>query len=182
MHLFMLRSPLETLEWFYAAPWGIVIWFNYVIIVERLCTSESMNPRPCFHALQYRFCSLLLLVTLLFLFIQIKKILPSIIHLYHHLFTELVHLYNLPLYWVFWGHKRFLVFGCRVVWERPSSSYASYGLINLRSSTWGKIATVLQTPRLEAQQESTRRRLHSRHHMARLFGASWRDWNCGFQF
>ena len=28
--------------------------------------------------------------------------------------------------------------------EGPSSSYASHGLINLRSSTWGKIATFLQ--------------------------------------
>ena len=27
----------------------------------------------------------------------------SIYHLYHHIFAELVHLYNLPLYWVCWG-------------------------------------------------------------------------------
>ena len=33
----------------------------------------------------------------------------SICHLYHHLFAELVHLYNLPLYWVCWGHKRLFV-------------------------------------------------------------------------
>ena len=33
----------------------------------------------------------------------------SILHSYHHLFTELVHLYNLPLYWVCWGHKRLFV-------------------------------------------------------------------------
>ena len=39
----------------------------------------------------------------------------STLHFYHHLFAELVHLYNLPLYWVCWGHKRFLVFGWRVV-------------------------------------------------------------------
>ena len=68
----------------------------------------------------------------------------SILHFYHHLFSELVHLHNFPLYWVCWGHKRFLVFGCRVVWERPSSSYTSHRLINSRSSTWGKIPTVLQ--------------------------------------
>ena len=72
-----------------------------------------------------------------------NQYLLSILHFYHHLFAELVHLYNLPLYWVCWGHKRLLVFGCRVVWERPSSSYTSHGLINLRSSTWRKIATVL---------------------------------------
>ena len=33
----------------------------------------------------------------------------SILHLYHHLFAELVHLDNLPLYWVCWGHKRLFV-------------------------------------------------------------------------
>jgi len=32
-----------------------------------------MNPRPCFEALQYRLCSLLSLVTLLFLYFQITK-------------------------------------------------------------------------------------------------------------
>ena len=57
---------IGTLEWFFVACWGIVIWSSYVIIVERTCTSESMNPRPCFLALQYRLCSLLSLVTLLF--------------------------------------------------------------------------------------------------------------------
>ena len=102
----------------------------------------------------------------IFIYSDYKNIfLPSILHFYHHLFAELVHLYNLPLYWVCWGHKRFLVFGCRVVWERPSSSYTSHGLINLRSSTWGKIATVLQTLRLEAQHESTIIKLHNRHHI-----------------
>ena len=32
-----------------------------------------MNPRPCFEALQYHFRSLLLLVTLLFLYFQVTK-------------------------------------------------------------------------------------------------------------
>ena len=68
----------------------------------------------------------------------------SILHFYHHLFTELVHLYNFPLYWVCWGHKIFLVFDWRVARERLSSSNTSHGLINLRSSTWGKIDAVLQ--------------------------------------
>ena len=95
----------------FVARWGIAIWLNYVIIVERTCTSESMNPRPCFQALQYRFRSLLLLVTLMFfIFSDFKNLyLPSILHLYHHLFAELVHLYNVPLYWVCWGHKRLFV-------------------------------------------------------------------------
>ena len=100
-----------TLEWLFVACWGIVMWSDYVIIVERTCTSESMNPRPCFKALQYRLCSLLSLVTLLFLYFEITKnlYLPSILHLYHHLFAELVHIYNLPLYWVCWGHMRIFV-------------------------------------------------------------------------
>ena len=102
------------------ARWGIVMCSSYVIIVERTCTSESMNPRPCFQALQYRFCSILLLVTLLFLYFSDYKnlYLLSILHLYHHLFAELVHLYNLPLYWVCWGHKRLFVIwlqGC--LWD-----------------------------------------------------------------
>ena len=82
MHVFVLHSPIETLEWFFVACWGIVLWSNYVIIVERLCTSESTNPRPCFQALQYRFCSLLLLVTLLFLYFQITKT-----YIYHPYYT-----------------------------------------------------------------------------------------------
>ena len=61
------------------------------------------------------------------------------------------------------GTRYSLLFGCRVVWERPSSSYASHGLINLRSSTWGKFATVLQTSALGGPTTSTRRRLCSRH-------------------
>ena len=47
---------------------------------EHDCNVVSMNPRHSY--------------------------LLSILHSYHHLFTELVHLYNLPLYWVCWGHKR----------------------------------------------------------------------------
>ena len=87
----------------------------------------------------------------------------SILHLYHHLFAELVHLYNFPLYWVCWGHKRFPIFGCRVVWERPSSSYAFHGLINLMSSTWGKSATVLENYRLGGPTRLYKKKLCSRH-------------------
>ena len=72
-----------------------------------------MNPRPCFLSLQHRLCPLLSLVTLLFLYFHITKTYIyhpyCILHLYHHLFAELVHLYNLPLYWVCWGHKRLFV-------------------------------------------------------------------------
>ena len=56
------------------------MWSNYVIIVEGTCTSESMNPRPCFLALQYRLRSLLSLATLLF-YIFILQILISTIHI-----------------------------------------------------------------------------------------------------
>ena len=40
---------------------------NYVSIVEGTYTSESMDPRPYLHTLQYRLRSLLSFVTLLFL-------------------------------------------------------------------------------------------------------------------
>jgi hypothetical protein len=143
-----------------------LLYDSIMLALLRDCTSESMNPRPCFQASQYRLCSLLLLVTLLFFHCSDYKnlYLLSILHLYHHLFAELVHLYNLPLYWVCWGHKRLLVFDCKVVWERPSSSYTSHGLINLRSSTWGKFAAVLQNSALGGPTESTRIKLRSRHH------------------
>ena len=112
-----------TLEWLFVAYWGIVIWSNYVIIAERTCTSESMNPRPCFKALQYRLCSLLSLVTLLFFIFSDYKnyYLLSILHLYHHLFAELVHLYNLPLYWVCWGLRESWIRGS------PDSQIISFG-------------------------------------------------------
>ena len=87
----------------------------------------------------------------------------SILDLYHHLFAKLVPLYNLPLYWVCWGLKRFLVFDCRVVWERPSSSYASHWLINLRSSTWGKFAVILQNSALGGATRVYKNKLCSRH-------------------
>ena len=154
-----------ALEWLFVACWGIVIWSIYVIIVERTCTSESMNPRPCFLALQYRLCSLLSLVTLLFLYFQITKT-----YIYHPYCTCItISSPNWCTYTIYHcigcvGDTRdSLLFGCRVVWERPSSSYTSHGLINLRSSTWGKFATVLQTSAPGGPTASTRRRLHSRH-------------------
>jgi hypothetical protein len=36
-----------------------IYWFNYVIFVESVSTSESMIPRPCFQALRtvsFQFC------------------------------------------------------------------------------------------------------------------------------
>ena len=106
------------------------------------------------------FCYFYLVV---FIFSDYKNLyLLSILHLYHHHFAELTYTIYHCIGCV--GDTRdSLLFGCRVAWERPSWSYASYGLINLRSSTWGKHATVLQNLRLEAQHESTIRRLHSRH-------------------
>jgi hypothetical protein len=41
--------PLENcLEWHIDVS---IYWFNYVIFVESVSTSESMIPRPCFQAL-----------------------------------------------------------------------------------------------------------------------------------
>ena len=81
-----------------------------ILALLRGCTSESTDPRPHFQALLYRFCARLLFATLLFLFIQIIKniFLPSILHFYHHLFAELVHPYNLPLYWCVGDTRYFL--------------------------------------------------------------------------
>ena len=94
----------------FVAHWGIFIWSNYVIIVERTCTSESMNPRPCFQALQYHFCSLLLLATLLFYIFRLQKPL-STIHI--ALVSPSLHRTSAPIqftmYWVCWGHKRLFV-------------------------------------------------------------------------
>ena len=94
-----------------------LLYDSIMLALQRDCTSESMNPRPCFQALQYHLCSVLSLATLLFIYISDYKnlYLLSILQLYHNLFAELVHLSNLPLYLVCWGHKRFLVFDCRVV-------------------------------------------------------------------
>ena len=51
---------------------------QYVIIVERTCTSENMNPRPCFEALHYRFCSLLLLAPCCFYIFRLQKPISTI--------------------------------------------------------------------------------------------------------
>ena len=50
-------------------------WLYDSIMLASLrdCTSESINPRPYFQALQHRLCSHLLLVTLLFLYFRIQK-------------------------------------------------------------------------------------------------------------
>src|SRR3989337_1557174 len=50
-----------------------LLYDSIMLALLRDCTSESMNPMPCFEALQYRLCSLLLLATLLFLYFQITK-------------------------------------------------------------------------------------------------------------
>ena len=157
-----------TLEWLFVACWGIVMWSNYDIIVEGTYTSESMNPGPYFLALRHRLFSLLSLVTLLFLYFhQITKT-----YIYHPYCTCItISSPNYCTYTIYHcircvGDTRdSLLFGCRVVWERPSSSYASHRLINLRSPTWErrKFATVLQTSALGGPTTSTRRRLCSRH-------------------
>ena len=137
-----------TLEWLCVACWGIVIWSNYVIIVERTRTSESMNPRPCFLSLQYRLGSLLSLVAVFIISDYKNLYLLSILHLYHHLFAELVHLYNLPLYWVCWGHKRLFVIWLQGCLRETIFILRPHGLINLRSSTWGKFSFDLQNSTL----------------------------------
>ena len=89
----------------------------YVIIVERTCTSESMNPMPCFLPLQYCLRSLLSLLTLLFLYFQITKT-----YIYHPYFTCItISSPNQCTYTIYHcigcvGDTRdSLLFGCRVV-------------------------------------------------------------------
>ena len=50
-----------------------------IFALLRDCTSESMNPRPHFQALQYHLCSLLLFATLLFLLFLLQKSICTII-------------------------------------------------------------------------------------------------------
>ena len=42
------------------------------------CTSESMHPRPHFPLLQYRLCSILLFITLLFSLFALQKLISTI--------------------------------------------------------------------------------------------------------
>ena len=52
------------------------------LVLLRDCTSESMDPRPHFQALQYRLCSILSIATLLFFIVLIPKI-----NIYYHCYA-----------------------------------------------------------------------------------------------
>jgi hypothetical protein len=49
LRMISVRFPLENC--FELHIDDSTYWFNYVIFVESVCTSESMIPRPCFQAL-----------------------------------------------------------------------------------------------------------------------------------
>ena len=49
-----------------------------ILALLRDCTSESMDPRPHFQALQYRLCSVLPIATLLFLLFLLQKSISTI--------------------------------------------------------------------------------------------------------
>jgi hypothetical protein len=49
LHVISVRYPLENC--FELHIDDSIYWFNYVIFVESVSTSESMIPRPCFQAL-----------------------------------------------------------------------------------------------------------------------------------
>jgi hypothetical protein len=57
LRMISVRFPLENfLEWHSEVS---IYWFNYVIFVESVSTSESMIPRPCFqalHTVSFQFC------------------------------------------------------------------------------------------------------------------------------
>ena len=49
-----------------------------ILALLRDCTSESTDPRPCFQALQYRLCSLLLHLPCYFLLLLLQKSISTI--------------------------------------------------------------------------------------------------------
>ena len=108
-----------------------------MLALLRDCTSESTNPRPHFQALQYRFCAHLLFVTFLFLFIQIIKYISTIniTLLSLSLRRTCAPIQFAIVLGVLGDTRDFLYLIAGVVSERPSSSYVSHGLINLKSFT-----------------------------------------------
>ena len=131
----MDRSKRINLRWFRTlqqsihlfstiSDFGVTLCFmlrdSYVIqlciIVEGTCTSESMNPRPCFNTLQYRLRSLLSFVTLLFLYFQITK---TIIFIHIALVSPSLRRTSAPVqFTIVWGcvgdTRDSLLFCCRV--------------------------------------------------------------------
>ena len=49
-----------------------------MLALLRGCTSESADPRPCFQALQYRFCVHLLFATFCFYLFRLQKYISTI--------------------------------------------------------------------------------------------------------
>ena len=87
-----------------------------ILALLRDCTSEIRTLGLIFKHCNTVLCLFTICYLIVFIYSDYKNnFLPSILHFYHHIFAELVHLYNLPLYWVGWGDKRVLVLGCRVV-------------------------------------------------------------------
>jgi hypothetical protein len=57
LRMISFRFPLENC--FELHIDDSIYWFNYVIFIESVSTSESMIPRPCFqalHAVSFQFC------------------------------------------------------------------------------------------------------------------------------
>src|SRR6266496_3129476 len=106
--MFSARYELWSDSSSHAEGW---LYDPIILALLRDCTSESIDPMPHFQALQYHLYSVLSIATLLFFIVRITKnqYLLSILHFYDHLFAELVHLYNLPLFLVCWGNKRLFV-------------------------------------------------------------------------
>src|SRR3990170_2579881 len=81
-----------------------------ILALLRDCTSESTDPRPHFQALQYRLCSLLLLVTLLFLLLLLQKSISTIITT---LVSPSLRRTSAPIQFTIvfgvWGHKRLFI-------------------------------------------------------------------------
>ena len=89
-----------------------LLYDSILFALSRDCTSESMNPRPYFQALQYRLCSLLLFSTLLFFIFRLQKPISTI---HTKLVSPSLRRTSAPIQFAIvlgvLGHKRFLVFG-----------------------------------------------------------------------
>ena len=69
--MFSARQELWSDSSLHVEGW---LYDPIILALLRDCTSESMDPRPHFRALQYRLCSALSISTLLFFIVLITKI------------------------------------------------------------------------------------------------------------
>ena len=99
---------------------GLLYDLIMLSLLRELALMKVYEPQALFRSIAIPFVLTFIISYLAVFIISYYKYpyLLSILHLYHHLFAELVHLYNLPLYWVCWGHKRLFVIWFSGLFER----------------------------------------------------------------